>query len=244
MNGRTRTGKIARLPLNIREELNRRLQNGEEGKGLVEWLNSLPEVQAVLNERFAGKPLSNKNLSEWNQGGYREWEVRQQVKEAVTQMDADTEGLAEAGERPFIDTLLKALAARYAVAAQALDQSDKRGQMDVQLLHRLCYDVISLRRSEQFAKRVQVDRDRLDFEREQYLNKVDHERWNWAWRNRQKILSYFRNQLEDRNRFYQMGVSDDPEDADADKQVDEVDHVDARIKESDDAITRMLRSGS
>jgi hypothetical protein len=41
-----------------------------------------------------------------------------------------------------------------------------------------------------------------------------------------------------------MGVSDDPEDADADKQVDEVDHVDARIKESDDAITRMLRSGS
>jgi hypothetical protein len=31
----TRTGKIARLPREVREELNRRLQNGEQGKRLV-----------------------------------------------------------------------------------------------------------------------------------------------------------------------------------------------------------------
>ena len=37
-----RTGKIARLPDDIREQLNRRLNDGEKGKKLVMWLNSLP----------------------------------------------------------------------------------------------------------------------------------------------------------------------------------------------------------
>jgi len=33
--GATRNGKIARLPKDIREELNRRLEDGEPGKHLV-----------------------------------------------------------------------------------------------------------------------------------------------------------------------------------------------------------------
>jgi hypothetical protein len=37
----TRTGKIARLPRELRDELNRRLREGEPGIRLVEWLNSL-----------------------------------------------------------------------------------------------------------------------------------------------------------------------------------------------------------
>ena len=41
-NSPARKGKIARLPPAIREHLNRRLQNGEEGKKLVGWLDSLP----------------------------------------------------------------------------------------------------------------------------------------------------------------------------------------------------------
>src|SRR5712692_3098289 len=39
----THKGKIARLPLAIREQLNRRLQDGEIGKELVVWLNAAPE---------------------------------------------------------------------------------------------------------------------------------------------------------------------------------------------------------
>ena len=34
----TRNGKIARLPREIRDELNRRLDDGGQGKDLVEWL--------------------------------------------------------------------------------------------------------------------------------------------------------------------------------------------------------------
>ncbi len=38
-------GKIARLPRNVRDELNHSIDNGETGVRLVEWLNGLPEVQ-------------------------------------------------------------------------------------------------------------------------------------------------------------------------------------------------------
>ena len=40
-----RNGKIARLPYKIREQLNVRLQDGELGTRLVDWLNGLPEAQ-------------------------------------------------------------------------------------------------------------------------------------------------------------------------------------------------------
>ncbi|MGA3268466.1 MAG: hypothetical protein ABSE16_16780 [Verrucomicrobiota bacterium] len=50
----TRNGKIGRLPKTILEQLNRRLENGEIGRPLVAWLNSLPEVQALLAAEFEG----------------------------------------------------------------------------------------------------------------------------------------------------------------------------------------------
>ena len=51
----TRNGKIARLPLAIRQQLNQRLQNGELGQELVSWLNQLPEVQARKNRSASVK---------------------------------------------------------------------------------------------------------------------------------------------------------------------------------------------
>src|SRR5205807_10069936 len=51
----TRNGKIARLPLAIRQELNRRLDEGEQGKKLVAWLTGLHEVQAIVAAEFGGK---------------------------------------------------------------------------------------------------------------------------------------------------------------------------------------------
>src|SRR6266851_4484844 len=68
-----RTGKIARLPHDIREQLNRRLNDGEQAHSILEWLNSVPEVQAVLAASFDGRPLNKVNLTEWRHGGYRDW---------------------------------------------------------------------------------------------------------------------------------------------------------------------------
>jgi hypothetical protein len=86
---KTRTGKIARLPKTIRDELNHRLDNGADGPELLAWLNALPEVQRVLAEKFGGRPLTKHNLSDWRRGGYAEWSAaltgRAQWQELIEQ---------------------------------------------------------------------------------------------------------------------------------------------------------------
>jgi hypothetical protein len=69
---KTRTGKIARLPHLIREELNQRLRDNRPGPEICQWLNSLPEQQ--------GKPpISLSNLSHWRHGGFRDYLAQQQA---------------------------------------------------------------------------------------------------------------------------------------------------------------------
>ena len=75
---KARTGKIARLPLAIREELNRRLLDGQPASKLLPWLHSLPEVLKVLDDYFGEEPVSPQNLSEWRQGGFVEWVARRE----------------------------------------------------------------------------------------------------------------------------------------------------------------------
>jgi len=59
----TRQGKIARLPHPIPEQINQRLQNGEEGKQIAEWFNTLPEVTSLMAGEFDGQPINENNLS-------------------------------------------------------------------------------------------------------------------------------------------------------------------------------------
>jgi hypothetical protein len=66
-------GKVSRLPLAIRRELNTRLHAGERGLALVDWLNSLPAVKEVLSAEFAGRPISPQNLSEYRNRAYAAW---------------------------------------------------------------------------------------------------------------------------------------------------------------------------
>ena len=67
-------GKISHLPHPIQEQLNERLDKGdEEAKPILAWLNSLPEVQSVLESKFDGAAITPKNLSEYKNRGYRDW---------------------------------------------------------------------------------------------------------------------------------------------------------------------------
>ena len=89
----TRNGKIARLPDALRQELNQRLLDGEQGKHLVEWLNGLPKVQAILQKSFEGRPITEDNLSEWKNGGYLSWEAGERLADKVMQVLARTDAL-------------------------------------------------------------------------------------------------------------------------------------------------------
>ncbi|HEX4343517.1 MAG TPA: hypothetical protein VH255_09005, partial [Verrucomicrobiae bacterium] len=92
----SRTGKIARMPKGIRDELNQRLQNGEPGSQLVEWLNGRRAVKAVLVEHFEGRAVNEQNLSDWKSGGYVEWERNEEAKELMQQLGEKAGSIAEA----------------------------------------------------------------------------------------------------------------------------------------------------
>jgi len=176
----TRNGKIARLPREIRNQLNRRLHDGEPGNQLVTWLNSLPEVQAVLKTEFNERPIREQNLSEWKQGGYRDWVLQQEAIELVRHMEADSDELNQASKLRLTDLLAQRLAARYVVAAKALSQSNAQGEIDLKVLREFCGDIVALRKGDHSAERLKLERERLEFDREQLRKLRDEDFWEWA----------------------------------------------------------------
>jgi hypothetical protein len=102
----TRKGKIARLPRHIRDQLNSRLDDGEQGARLVEWLNGLPEVNLVLERNFDGQPINEQNLTDWKQGGFLDWQQLQQSREWVRAVADEADQVTEeAGLMPLSDRL-------------------------------------------------------------------------------------------------------------------------------------------
>jgi len=165
----TRTGKIARLPRDIRNQLNRRLQDGEPGNRLVEWLNGLPEVRQVLAGDFGGRDISEQNLSEWKQGGHQDWLARQETLACARELAGDASELAETAEGSLADHLATVLSARYAVLVSGWNgEMDDAFRRKARALRTLCQDIVELRRGDHFAERL-----RLDLERFAEANKDD-----------------------------------------------------------------------
>lgn len=156
----TRTGKIARLPLRIREELNQRLQDGEPGRKLVTWLNSLPDVRAILAADFGGRPIRPQNLSEWRQGGYRDWLEQRETEAALASIEREVAALDSPDRPPLTDTLARWLAARYTVASRRLGETE--GPEHWRLLRDLCADVAELRRGDHASRRLELERLRVE----------------------------------------------------------------------------------
>jgi hypothetical protein len=152
-----RNGKIARLPREVREELNRRLQDGEQGASLAAWLNALPAVQAVVAAEFDGKPVREQNLSEWRKGGYRDWLGQQEAMDALRRLNADVvESREHTGE--LTDNVGLWLMMRYLAAARAKEGED--GQLEWKTLREFCADFVALRRGDHSAARLVIESKR------------------------------------------------------------------------------------
>jgi hypothetical protein len=68
-----RVGKIGRLPFALREEINRRLLNGDSYAVIVGWLNPLPQVRQRMADYFGKTEISTHNLCKWVKGGYQDF---------------------------------------------------------------------------------------------------------------------------------------------------------------------------
>ena len=142
----SRIGKIARLPQNIRDQINEKLHNGIHGVEILYWLNELPVVQAIMQEGFGGEPISPQNLSNWNQGGYLDWVAQKEIELHTRDIFAS---IATAGS--FASHMAKTIMARYAalLARVPMDGPPPKNiwrQMDA--LHRLNKQVMHQRRTE------------------------------------------------------------------------------------------------
>jgi hypothetical protein len=154
----TRTGKIARLPDAVREQLNGRLRNGEKGRLLVKWLNSLPEVQAAAATAFGGVPVSECNLSQWKKGGYRDWLRAQEALAEMRRALKEPNGLSRAAQRGLGDHLAFWITARYLMAAS---RSGTGGETDYKVLHTMCKDLTALRRGELHVAQRESERKQI-----------------------------------------------------------------------------------
>ena len=142
-----RTGKIARLPYKIRQELNRRLLDNEPGDPLLAWLNGQPQVQVVLKEKFERHPITKQNLSEWRLGGFAVWELRQEVFGDALDAEEFSDELDAVTNSRLADKLCTVLAGRYASLLVRWDgEVTLAFTQKLRALHVLCRDLTILRR--------------------------------------------------------------------------------------------------
>jgi len=155
----TRNGKIARLPRTIREELNQRLLDGEPGRQLIEWLNGLPGVQAVLKAKFNGSAITEANLSQWKNGGYAAWEAGERMADTVSSLIDGTKALQTADQGGLNDRMALMLAATLATQMLRFESIPDETEK-TKMLRELRIGFTALRKSEFFAERLRIERTR------------------------------------------------------------------------------------
>ncbi len=143
--------------------MNRRLDDGEEGKTLVDWLNALPEVQSVLSKQFGGRPVREQNLSEWKQGGFAEWQRHQQAHERVRWLTERAQDLDDAADEMEISNrLASVLAAELAASAETLLEETTDPKERWQRLRELLEELRHLRYADHNSLRVRIEEERWD----------------------------------------------------------------------------------
>jgi hypothetical protein len=90
------SAKISTLPREIRDQLNRRIDDGQNSAIILPWLNALPTVQEILAAEFDSMPVSRQNLADWRKGGFRDWVDRRDILELARLIASDNADLAKA----------------------------------------------------------------------------------------------------------------------------------------------------
>jgi hypothetical protein len=156
----TRNGKIARLPRDIRDELNRRLDNGEGESALLPWLNALPAVQAVLAVQFGASPVSQQNLTKWRQGGYQHWLKQHEHNQIVRELAQHAgEFASHPGASGLANNMSTVLMVELAVSANAACKEPAGPAERCERLRELLHTVSEVRREDCRAGRLALNQE-------------------------------------------------------------------------------------
>ena len=164
----TRVGKIGRLPHHIRNQLNRRLQDNEQGTTLVEWLNSQPEVQATIQKQFAGRPVNEQNVSEWKKGGYQDWLRHEESRQIVSTLAEQKGELDDATDGAEIsDQYASVMSVEFVTLTRKLLEEKTDSRKKWEFLREVLRELSQLRRDDHRGVRTTIKRLRWEREVEQ-----------------------------------------------------------------------------
>jgi hypothetical protein len=175
-----RNGKIARLPREIREQLNPRLERSEQSPTLLAWLNGLKEVKELLQDEFDAAPITKQNLSEWRKGGFQEWLDRCDLFAEYRKVEDFAQEVGEDRHDVPADAVATFLAVRHAALISRWDgEVDHKFEARVRVLDRLSRSVVRIQRSTRQAKR----------ENDEYIHSLEEEE--------QRVKEYCKKKLLD-----------------------------------------------
>jgi len=157
-----RIGKIARLPREIRVQLNIRLEDGLDAQSILPWLNALPEVRSALSRHFGGRPVTPQNLSEWRHGGFQEWLARRDLRAEADELAANRAEIASVTSgRSLADHLSNVITFRLAVIlSRPCATLDEEAFAQLRALLPLTQTVVKMRRGDLEATRHQMESQR------------------------------------------------------------------------------------
>ena len=153
----TRLSKIARLPATIRDQLNRRLHDGQLSNTILPWVNSLPETQEILAELFNNKPITHQNLSEWRRAGYQDWLFHQQRLDwfaHLTEQSSDIE--KHDGSPDTFETMANIFLFEIAQAIHVMKATQDPNQR-CDRLQNLIREFARLQNAYNFSRRIELD---------------------------------------------------------------------------------------
>lgn len=156
-SGRYLTSKIARLPNDTREELNRRLLDNEPAAAILSWLNDLLPVKAILAAQFAGAPITRQNLAAWRRTGYPLWFQQEQFPIRFYRLGQAAGKVASAGR----DTIARGSATILSGQLFELIQTTSAEKPSTDDIAKTVTAVKPLLYAEQIATRLQIAHERL-----------------------------------------------------------------------------------
>jgi len=161
-----RKDKIALLPLPLRTQINLRLAAQPDGAELLAWLNAIPGFPDLLAAEFAGEPVSQQNLDEWRQGGFREWYAQREMFDEARELAADAGPVAGNPSHELTEHLAAALAAKFAGLLAGWDGAeDPAFDAKLRVLTKFNQNLTLLRRMNHSATRLRMEQ--APFEREE-----------------------------------------------------------------------------
>ena len=175
-----RNGKIAKLPRALRDRINQALDLGQSATSIAQYLNQLPEVKAMLNAHFDGKPISQQNLSEWKAGGYRDWQLRQELVLQHQEFTADVQELGRTAHG-MADALFGMVTFDYARLIKNKDKETPESfEKKRKALSASVNDIARLCRCEVQTRNVVVQESRLERDREKTTEELFQKFMEWA----------------------------------------------------------------